>query len=345
MSVRILTIGDPHFKVNYIPEVDLFIKSITNLATKLQPDLIIILGDLLDKHEKIYTIPLNKAYELVDNMRKVAKTYVLVGNHDLISCSQFLSSNHWMNGMKEWDNTVVVDKIIYEKIKDMEFIFCPYVYPGRFIEALNTGKKDWKKVNAIFAHQEFFGCKMGAIISVAGDKWDKNYPQIISGHIHSRQIPQKNIYYPGSAMQCAFGESKKNIIAHLTFENNEFKLEEIDLELPRKKIIYVNINDIEEYKIPETKDKIKITLNGNFSEFKTFKKTKKYKKLLEQGIKVNFKPKKLEKKDNIINKHNETHFKDILRTLIKQSKDSYLYQAYELVINNKKIKGDDIIFL
>ena len=58
---------------------------------------------------------------------------------------------------------------------------------------------------------------MGAIISVEGDKWSLKFPNVISGHIHERQIPQKNIYYPGSAMQHAFGESKKNIIAHLNF--------------------------------------------------------------------------------------------------------------------------------
>ena len=69
----------------------------------------------------------------------------------------------------------------------------------------------------IFSHQEFSGCKMGAIISIEGDKWSLDYPHIVSGHIHSRQIPQKNIYYPGAAMQHAFGESEKNIIAFLKY--------------------------------------------------------------------------------------------------------------------------------
>ncbi len=56
----------------------------------------------------------------------------------------------------------------------------------------------WKNVNCIFAHQEFYGCKMGAIESIEGDKWDHSFPLVISGHIHSEQRPQKIFFYPGS---------------------------------------------------------------------------------------------------------------------------------------------------
>ena len=87
--------------------------------------------------------------------------------------------------------------------------------PGRFHEALGT--KKWTDATCIWAHQEFYGCKMGAIVSVEGDKWDLHSPLVISGHIHSKQRPQENVYYSGSAMQHAFGESEKNIIAYISF--------------------------------------------------------------------------------------------------------------------------------
>ncbi len=35
---------------------------------------------------------------------------------------------------------------------------------------------------------------MGAIESIEGDKWDHSFPLVISGHIHSEQRPQKNIF-------------------------------------------------------------------------------------------------------------------------------------------------------
>ena len=268
----VLFIGDPHFMVTNIPEVEIFIERITKLATDKKPDLIIIAGDLLHTHERLHTLPLNKAYEFVDKMRKITKTYVLVGNHDYIQNQQFLTENHWMNGMKEWSDTVIVDSVITEIINNVVFTFVPYVPPGRFQEALETiSSSSWKKSDCIFAHQEFFGCKMGAIVSVEGDKWPLDYPEIISGHIHSKQKPQNNIYYSGSAMQHAFGESTKNIIAYLKFEPNQkgYKLDEIDLNLPRKKIVYMDVENIDDYELPKEEEKDKIGYIY-FSDVKTF---------------------------------------------------------------------------
>ena len=351
MTVTALCIGDPHIQVANIVETDLLIKGLINLATEKQPDLIIILGDVLHTHERLHTIALNKAYEMIDKLRLISKTYVLVGNHDMINNQVFLNENHWLSGMKEWSNTVIVDKVISETIKEEKFVFIPYVPAGRFQEALNTMDGEWKDASCIFAHQEFAGCKMGAIISVEGDKWPISYPHIVSGHIHSRQIPQENIYYTGSAMQHAFGESEKNIIAYLTFTNGKYEREEIDLQLPRKKIVYMDVEDLDTYKVPETEDTLKVTVSGNYDQFKALKKTKKYKNLLDKGVKVIFKPKKIKKDSSQIETEDEkiisgsSSFQTILGSIINNQKDPYLVKAYELIINGKDIKIDDVMFL
>ena len=351
MTVTVLCIGDPHIQVSNIIETDLLIKNLINLATEKQPDLIIVLGDVLHTHERLHTIALNKAYEMIDKLRLIAKTYVLVGNHDMINNQVFLNENHWLSGMKEWSNTVIVDKVVFETIKEEKFVFIPYVPAGRFQEALNTIDDKWKDASCIFAHQEFAGCKMGAIISVEGDKWPITYPHIVSGHIHSRQIPQENIYYTGSAMQHAFGESEKNIIAFLTFKNAKYDREEIDLQLPRKKIVYMDVEDLDTYNVPESEDTLKVTVSGNYDQFKALKKTKKYKNLLDKGVKVIFKPKKL-KKEGEENKNDDenttsgvSNFQTILGSIVNNQKDPYLVKAYELIVNGKDIKIDDVMFL
>ena len=351
MPTTILFIGDPHFQISNIQEVDLFLEKIINLATKKNPDIIVIAGDILHTHERLHTLALNKAYDLIDNMRKITKTYVLVGNHDYINNQQFLTNNHWMNGLKEWNNTIIVDNVIKETINNETFIFVPYVPPGRFEEALRTLKDDWISASGIFAHQEFAGCKMGAIVSIEGDKWDINNPIVISGHIHSKQQPQKNIYYSGSAMQHAFGESEKNIIAFFSFTKDQYELEEIDLELPRKKIVYMNVEEIDTYNIPETEDQIKVTLKGDYNEFKAVKKTKKYKNLVDKGVKVVFKPQKEKVIQNNTeekvesNNTTDTSFNKILSNIINEQKNPYLLQSYELIINGKEMKIEDVLFL
>ena len=347
--LKVITIGDQHFKIDNIEEVDIFITKITSLIEEKQPDFVVLLGDLLDTHERIHAVPLNRAYKFINNVRNISKTYILVGNHDMSDNQQFMTENHWLNALKEWNNVIVVDRIISEEIKDRKFIFCPYVYVGRFQEALDLLETDWKDSKCIFAHQEFYGCKMGAFNSIDGDKWDLENPQVISGHIHLNQKPQENIYYPGSSLSVAFGESAKNIVSEITFDE-EMYIEEIDLNMPKKKIIYVDSEKADDIIIPETEDKIKLSISGEYEDFKTFKKTKKYKELTQKGVKVVFKPKKAEikkKKENIKEclDSNPNDFNDIIRTIIEQQKNSFLFEAYELVINSKNISSDDVLFL
>lgn len=355
----VLFIGDPHFRIDNIPDVNLFLSRLQTLATERKPDLICIGGDLLHTHERLHTVPLNKAYELVENMRKISPTIVLVGNHDMLSNQEYLNENHWMNGMKEWENVTIVDKVHHLHTKGYHFTCCPYVYAGRFIEALNTHETDWKTSDCIFAHQEFYGCSMESITSVEGDKWDLSYPDVVSGHIHGRQKLQENIYYSGSAMQHTFGETGKKVIALLHFEKpgQKYTLEEVNLKLPRKRVVHTDIESIDEdYKVKpeESKDKVKISITGNYEEFKAFKKTKKYKEIIRAGTKVVFKPKKLvrkkvkkggkegEPKEEV--KIDESSFSTILQSLISAERSTYLYQVYEQVINGKNISEEDLFF-
>lgn len=356
MTISALIIGDQHFKVNNISEVEEFIQQIEKIAVAKTPDFIVLLGDLLDQHEKIHTMALNKAYDFIDRLRKISKTYVLVGNHDMSSNQVFLTADHWLNALKEWEDVSIIDEVLIEDFGDFEFLFCPYVYNGRFKEAINTSKSDWTKVSCIFCHQEFKGCKMGAIISEDGDEWDETFPDIISGHIHKNQKIGSNIYYPGSSRQVSYGETDKNIVAFITFEENVkgYNLEEIEINLPRKKILYMDMEDVEQYNYTETKDKIKITISGNYEEFKTFKKTKKFKELSKQGVQVVFKTKKKDIKaineniENYIANNNEENiveFDSILLDLVRKEKNPYLLEIYEFVINEKIIDPNDVIYI
>jgi hypothetical protein len=272
---------------------------------------------------------------------------------------QFLSENHWMNGMKKWDNVTIVDTVVqhiftYTDERNLpvplKIILCPYVPNGRFEEALNTiGENNWRNSNLIFAHQEFEGCKMGHIISVSGDKWSLENPTVISGHIHLKHIPQENIIYIGSAIKHAFGENENstislielsalehdtgNIVSKTSFINTE-----IDLQLPKKKIIYMDVEEIVDFIIPETNDKIKITVSGSFDQFKALKRTPKYKKIIDKGIKIIFKERRVnyttEDNSNGECPNNLCNFINILTELVLKEPDCYLSEMFDLVIDN-----------
>lgn len=335
-TVKAVIIGDPHFRIDNMEEVDMFIERITLLVKKEKPAFVVCLGDLLHTHERLHTTVLNKAYEFVKKISSEFKMFVLVGNHDYIQNQQFLTQNHWMNGMKEWYNVVIVDTVIQYTTRNCKFVFVPYVPNGRFGDALDT-TVDWQDATCIFAHQEFYGCKMGAIVSVDGDKWSTENPPVISGHIHSKQRPQTNIYYPGASIQTAFGESEDNTISVVSFKRNnrDYTSDEVDIGLPKKKIVYTDLETVET--MTKVDKNIKLSVKGSdYNEFKAFKKTEKYKQLVGMGAKITFKlnqpqPQSYEKAQPQV----DINFKQILYDII--SGDNGLMEVYELVVNKTEV--------
>jgi DNA repair exonuclease SbcCD nuclease subunit len=334
-GISVLTIGDPHFRIDNLDDISVYISRIESLVKNEKPNFVVILGDLLHCHERIHTTVLNKAYTFINRLRKYTPVYILVGNHDYINNSQFLSDNHWMNAMKHWENVFVVDKGIVYNTQFGKFIFCPYVFRGKFIEALNIidPNDGWKNARSIFCHQEFYRAKMGSIISEVGDKWDLDYPLIISGHVHDKQHLQNNIFYTGSSIQHAFGESHDKTIALCHFGNN-ILVESVDLNLPRKKILYMDIDKISSFVQPkDTNDKIRITLSGNYEEYKVFRKSKKYKELIKKNIKIVFRGPRANdeiKGDSVVNEN----FYDILFNLVQNEKNTNMIQLYNEIISN-----------
>jgi DNA repair exonuclease SbcCD nuclease subunit len=336
---KFLVIGDPHFQPTNIQEVDLFIERLVSIAPTHAPDYIVILGDVLHYHDRLHTIPMNKAYEFVRKLRTHAPVYILTGNHDYVGNTEFLTDAHWMNGMKEWENVTIVDAVVTLETPTGTVLFVPYVAPGRFLEALATCSFDYKNALCIFAHQEFRGCDMGAIQSIEGDVWDEKFPQVISGHIHKNQTVGNNVYYPGSAMQHAFGESTRNIIAVVSFESSlgrtlegsnsraNMSLEEVDLQLPRKRIVRKELADMYDYTPVKSDDNVKLTLTGTTEEFKTFKKSAKYKELVASGEKIVFNAKKIET-DRVVVADSDS-FSAILNKIVTDENDSHLSLIYD----------------
>jgi len=283
----VLFIGDIHIKFGNLKDLE----KLKNVMLQMKDiSFIVVAGDLLDTHEKIHSQLMNYAYEFIKSLRTIADVYVLVGNHDYINNQQFLTTNHWMNGMKEWNRVYVVD---YPLFIENKYLLVPYVPPGRFVEALNK-INNWKNADCIFAHQEIKNCKMGCIKSIDGDEWDVTWPMLISGHIHERQQIGLNVLYPGSALNHAFGSDNQGI-SKFIFTEGTMKEETIDINLDKKSIIYENVTNIENIPSEKLIVQNKLCLSGEQKDIQSFKKSQKYNNLITAGIKVTFKLTKMEK--------------------------------------------------
>jgi len=137
-TIKVLCIGDPHFKRKNVKDTDKMTEKVVELIKTQKPDFVVVLGDVLDKHETIHESPLSRATTFLRKIQDLVPMVVLVGNHDMVNNSVFLTSENPFNAMKYWNNTIIVDVPVQIERGGHLFTFVPYVYPGRFMEAIDT---------------------------------------------------------------------------------------------------------------------------------------------------------------------------------------------------------------
>nr|QBK90817.1 MAG: DNA repair exonuclease [Pithovirus LCPAC201] len=463
--LRIFTIGDPHFKESNPGQTQSMTKRIIEIARDKQPDLIICLGDVLDRHAKLHTDPLCEAIYFFRKLADIAHLCIIIGNHDRRTNTDYLTDRHPFTAVKYWDGVTVVDQTKVLHLNGHLITLVPYVWPGRFIEAMddffleedsesflasifgskfttkakdeseryssakkiaqkilssphlarllmnksesiskikdkskrsallvriildswssptntkqqsvpegdspttdamlkkqdtdlfsllalrskfisetidapqynlletkilpvilsslkppsteteenqNSGTADdpeeteeieeivrdysnrwWWKSSIIFAHQEFKGAKMGAIVSEMGDEWPINGPLIISGHIHDYQKVQENVWYTGTPIQHGFGDTAGKTISFMSWSNPDqgWEEERIDLGLIKRKTVRMGILDLIIWTPPEG-FLLKVIISGTPGELKTLPALSKIHYLRRSGIVVTIK--------------------------------------------------------
>ena len=332
-KVSFLCIGDPHFKVNNITRMTLMCENILKVITLRKPSFVVVMGDTLHTHESIHTAPLKLATKFLEDISKIVELYLLIGNHDLINNSQFLSDQHAFNALKQWKNTTVVDKTIVRN----GFMFVPYVPPGKFKAAL--GNFDLKEVKCIFAHQEFKGAKMGAIQSTVGDEWDLKLPHIVSGHIHEYDQLQSNITYVGTPIQHTFGDGPKKTISLFTIGGDagvspsvnvsvSLREERISLGIPRMIKVDLTLSEIEKFQV-DKEDETKIVITGTETEVKLAMKHQKVKMWTSIGVKIVYK--QLSSTPNVSVNYTKEGFRS---ALIKRCQGNVVLYNLLMEINN-----------
>jgi len=355
--VKVLCIGDQHFTTTNVEQIDVFLNELQKYLEDHDVDIIISCGDLLHMHERIHTLSLKKATDYLYLLTKYCPVYIIVGNHDHINGSQYLTDNHWLYGFKTLGTTTkhkltIVDKPILEKFGDIKLVFSPYVPDGRLVEALNT-IHNWQNCNAIFCHQTIDGAKFGAITVENVEKWEVDYPLSISGHIHISQCianTPKNPHhkghwiYVGSIFNSAGDTSKKRLLL-ADINNICINLKDIHLNLLQKSTIKINYSEINEFDYTEYKNtKLKLIINfDSIESWKNFKKSIKYKEITNYGIKIDV---NIDVNINEDIKTKSTNFSDILNELVNESQNTNLINIYKnLVLNKVDIFDSDIIEL
>lgn len=259
MSVRCLAIGDPHIRKDNIEDSEIMIKKIVDQVKLLDPDFVVNLGDTLHYHETMNqtsrTLAVNK---FILEIAKIKPIFIIIGNHDRINHTDFMSEYHPFPGEKGLKNVYIIENTQVHYIMGKKFVFVPYVFPGRFKEALFTCIKEEElldqSITCCFAHQEFHGASFGGgEKSNIGDLWDVRYPYVVSGHIHQYQLLDDGILYIGTPRHQEHGDNTKKTISLLTYTDEREPIEErIDLGMRKKKTFKICATNISnDIKLPE----------------------------------------------------------------------------------------------
>lgn len=340
-AIKVMVIGDPHFRQKWIKVVDEFTRQTIELAENpnTRPDIIVVLGDTLHDHEQTRESCHTRAVKWFRELAQRAYTIVLIGNHDRPSNTHYLTESHFFNGLEGTKNLKIVDRyaVSTEVTKgdhSYRFVSVPYVPNGRFADALATLKTDIKTVRptVIFAHQEFKGCKMGAIVSTDGDVWPLDAPMVISGHVHEHQIPQDNIIYVGTPYQTSYAEDSNKGVYTFTFDGKKPpEIKRIKLKLRVKQSVTLAPKDLANFKLPDATIDFRLVIQGPQEEVEACKQTRIYKEACASPhIKVVLRP--ILNVQNII-KRDEKPI-PYIRRLYDAVKDTELHETYLKVLGN-----------
>lgn len=247
MKINILVIGDPHFKEDNKELTDLLSVNILDILDESKIDLVIILGDIMHYGGRGDMKTFIRCCNFLSSVAKKTgkdNCYLLIGNHDRLNNSSNLGDEHWFNPLKDCDNfATIVGDIMFIDRNGLKFGLVPYIQPGKLMDNLNESLKvcdiKLEDIATFFMHQEIRGGMMGNKKSTKGDFWDESYPDIISGHLHKKHKPQKNVLYVGTPYQINFGDSGDKFIHIFSYERAddghiEKRIKNIKLKFPQK---------------------------------------------------------------------------------------------------------------
>ncbi len=282
---QFLLIGDIHLRVKSVPDFLLLKKKILHTIKKYNPETVIFMGDLLDTNDIVRVSLHELMTEFIAQISSEKKVFILIGNHDYSSPTQYLTTHHIFNPLKKWKNVWVVD----EPLIFRDSLLVPYIPPGKFDDAISD--IDLSNIRRIFCHQSFL-----PLIKFAEDTWKTESPRVYSGHIHDA-CSNKNIFYTGSSLQVSCTENPDKKIWLLSFNGDSDSLTPIPTNIKGVLTIKCKSNNLATLK-PSEKHKTKIIIRGTREEYKKCKNKDYYKNLEAQcTIEWDFIEEKLKKEE------------------------------------------------
>ena len=224
-----LVVGDPHYKEGNTEETNKMEKEVDRLIDEIQPDVVVILGDTIDRYNRVAVC---RSEEWLIRLIQKVRVILLIGNHDRQDNTDYQSRVHPYLGISVSPSITVVDKTYRED----GIVYVPYVPPGRFEEAVG----DTTGASLIYCHQSF----IGSLDPLSADSSVNLKCKVISGHIHKRSMIAKDknvsvnlksrwdVYYPGAPLCNNFGDEWERFCCSVVIEDGKVSVTEHEIHVP-----------------------------------------------------------------------------------------------------------------
>lgn len=261
---KILVIGDPHFMSHNAFETNQLFDEIKKMIDDSTVDYIVVLGDVLNNFEKMDLLTFNRCTDFLEMCMKGCKhLFILVGNHDRRNQTEFLVKENSLCAFRNWEHTTLVETVKDFIDDEIKILLVPYVYPGRFFEAIESETKNIYDYDVVFSHQEFYGVKLDSgPISEIGDKYPDDAPMCFNGHIHKYGEVYSNLLNVGTPYNKDFGDLGNKGVVVITFESGNLSYERILLNVRKKKKLEILEEELSSLEISDNVF-YKIIVKGN----------------------------------------------------------------------------------
>jgi exonuclease SbcC len=236
--LKIAHIADTHIKnLKYHEDYRACFEQMYEILRQQEVDYIVHCGDIAHTKTQISPEFVEMATDLFNNLSEIAKTYVILGNHD----------GNLKNSNRQDAITPIVqaidndDLVLLKKAGEIE------IEPGATINVLSVFDRDnWTqptdvdKINIALYHGAISNCQTDAgwTMEFGEDElsiFDK-FDFAMLGDIHKRQFLDDagRVYYAGSTIQQNHGESNDKGFSVWTINSkNDWNVEHFTLENPR----------------------------------------------------------------------------------------------------------------
>lgn len=239
--MRIVCVGDLHARPD---NLDLVEKAI-RFAWEQSPDVVVLLGDLLDTKELIRGRCLLRYQEILG--AAPCPHIVIPGNHDRFSAQP--NDDHALSLLRS-KKVRVVDGPAVLDVDGIKLGFLPYNPPNQTrLDLSRLREQNPDPIRAIFAHADLSGFDYGnghiceeGMTTQEVEGWLKGWcPRFISGHFHRHQ-ENGPILYVGTPFSHDFGEA--NQAKFLTvYDTEQDRFQHVETPFRRHRTLKIDAQD------------------------------------------------------------------------------------------------------